>query len=65
MKKCCICGKRIKGFGNNPYPLCKQEDYVSKCCDECDKLVVQSRIDMVVHKMDAKAVQKKYLGKEL
>lgn len=34
--KCCICGKEIEGYGNNPYPLCDRDDYDSRCCDECD-----------------------------
>lgn len=43
--KCCICGKTIKGFGNNPYPLCADNDFDSRCCDECDsKYVIPVRI---------------------
>lgn len=35
IKKCSICGKEIKGWGNNPYPLDRGE-----CCDECNNNVV-------------------------
>ena len=24
--KCCICGVEIKGWGNNPWPVSKEED---------------------------------------
>ena len=34
--KCCICGKEIVGFGNNPYPLRDAYDDTSRCCDECN-----------------------------
>ena len=27
--KCCICGKEIKGYGNNPWPVKKE----GLCCD--------------------------------
>ena len=43
--KCCICGKEVRGYGNNPYPLCSIEDHESVCCTECDnKYVIRSRI---------------------
>lgn len=32
--KCCLCGKDIKDFGNNPWPLKKNED--DRCCDDCN-----------------------------
>lgn len=40
-KICCLCGKEIKGYGNNPYPL---ESPDKKCCDECNDKVVQARL---------------------
>ena len=30
---CCICGKKIENFGNNPYPYVRVEN--AKCCDNC------------------------------
>lgn len=36
--KCCICGKPIVGYGNNPYPVDKNPD--NKCCDKCNATVV-------------------------
>ena len=37
---CCICGKKFKGYGNNPWPI--KED--GKCCDECNKEVIKRRV---------------------
>ena len=36
---CCICGKKFKGYGNNPDPLRKE----GVCCDECNKEVIEAR----------------------
>lgn len=33
--KCCICGKEIKGYSNNPAPIAGRE-----CCDECNNNVI-------------------------
>lgn len=42
-KMCCICGKEIVGWGNNPWPVVKEED--AECCDECnDTKVIPARI---------------------
>ena len=40
---CCICGCEFEGFGNNPYPLVKDDE--ARCCDECNNKVIQARID--------------------
>lgn len=32
--KCCICGKEIVGYGNNPWPI--NDDENARCCDECN-----------------------------
>ena len=29
--KCCLCGKRVKGYYNNAEPIKK-----GKCCDDCN-----------------------------
>lgn len=42
--KCCICGNEIEGYGNNPYPVCDKEDQTSRCCDDCNNLVIIARI---------------------
>ena len=31
-KKCCICGREFKGYGNDPWPV--REEGV--CCNECN-----------------------------
>lgn len=43
VKTCCICGKEFKGWGNNPYPVNKDED--ARCCDDCNSaFVIPARI---------------------
>ena len=37
-KICCICGKPFVGYGNNPYPVVKDEN--ARCCDTCNDIVV-------------------------
>lgn len=38
--KCCICGKEIEGYGNNPMPVAG-----TACCDECNnKVIVPLRV---------------------
>ena len=45
---CCICGKEIKGHGNNPFPV-KEEGW---CCDECNKKVVEERLWKYFEQLD-------------
>jgi len=43
--KCCLCGSKLDGYGNNPSPL-KEE---GKCCDDCNTYkVIPSRISMLL-----------------
>ena len=38
---CCICGKEIKGYGNNPWPVKDK----GLCCDECNlEVVIPTRL---------------------
>ena len=48
--KCSICGWQIVGFGNNPFPLCSVDDYESRCCDDCNDMVLNARIIQSVKK---------------
>ena len=41
--KCCICGKEIIGFGNNPWPV---KD--SGACNS--EFVIQARIEMLARR---------------
>lgn len=42
METCCICGKEIRGYGNNPYPV---KNY-GKCCDKCNiEVVIPERLN--------------------
>lgn len=61
--KCCICGKEFIGFGNNPYPLCHKDDYDSRCCNDCDNLVIQARMYRLHDKtLTDEDLQKYFLG---
>ena len=61
IKKCCLCGIKFEGYGNNPYPLCDVNDYDSRCCNECNsKYVIPSRIIMVYKGKSAEEVFNDY-----
>lgn len=36
--KCCICGEKIKGMGNNAWPIVNDER--KRCCDICNHIYV-------------------------
>lgn len=38
-------------YGNNPFPLCEENDYESRCCDVCNTYVVKARI-VLLNKSD-------------
>lgn len=41
--KCCICGYKFLGYGNNPWPIV--DDDKSRCCDKCNySKVIPERI---------------------
>lgn len=43
--KCVLCQKECEGYGNNPAPLNKK----GRCCDDCNKKVINKRILAVVN----------------
>lgn len=44
-KNCCVCGKKIYGYGNNPYPIYGQGEV---CCDDCNTtVVIPKRLQML------------------
>ena len=45
---CCICGRECEGWGNNPWPVVKEED--ARCCDDCNMEVLSARIKMIQDK---------------
>ena len=47
---CCICGSKIEGYGNNPYPCVTDED--ARCCDNCNSLFVIPRRIMELEEHD-------------
>lgn len=44
---CCICGRKFKGYGNNPVPL---KTY-GRCCDECNALAIKARLEKFVDEL--------------
>lgn len=63
--RCCICGKEIKGYGNNPKGAMwkdKHGDIVEakfdadcRCCDECNqKYVIAGRLYLLTKKKSIK-----------
>ena len=48
MRRCNICGIDIDDMGNNPWPICLEEDNRSRCCNECnEKYVIPARMIQV------------------
>ena len=44
--KCCICGKEFVGYGNNPWPVVKDEN--ARCCNGCNnEKVIAARIELM------------------
>lgn len=47
--RCCICGKEIEGYGNNPYGALDEYGKViewkseDECCNDCNLKVVFGR----------------------
>lgn len=40
---CCICGTHCIGYGNNPWPVNKNEN--DRCCNDCNiEVVIPARI---------------------
>lgn len=59
--RCCICGKEIKGYGNNPEGACIMHDDKTveflefetedRCCDECNSdFVIPGRLYRLIVK---------------
>lgn len=45
--RCCICGKKIVGYGNNPYPVVDDDE--ARCCDECNSnYVIVARLARLI-----------------
>ena len=44
--KCCICGKEVDGWGNNPWPVVDDKD--ARCCDDCHaRYIMPARLAMM------------------
>ena len=45
--KCCICGKVHTGYGNDPWPIVRDDK--ARCCDDCNNnRVIPERINLVM-----------------
>lgn len=48
-KVCCICGEKIEGYGNNPWPVKEK----GECCDKCNyEEVIPARIRKLYEKSE-------------
>lgn len=43
--ECCFCGEEINGYGNNPWPLLKDDG--KRCCDKCNGKVLEARMNEI------------------
>lgn len=43
--ECCFCGEEINGYGNNPWPLLKDDG--KRCCDKCNSKVLEARMNEI------------------
>ena len=52
---CCICGKKFHGWGNDPWPVVKEDDAL--CCDKCNsEFVIPERIAGMIRAKTEKCV---------
>lgn len=61
-KHCCICGRKLTGYGNNPAPVFDN----GRCCNECDDKVVipvRMHIDNLIY--NARHDKYKYTARKL
>tara|TARA_Y100001951_G_C11039429_1_gene129394 strand:- start:158 stop:436 length:279 start_codon:yes stop_codon:yes gene_type:complete len=52
---CVLCEEEKEGYGNNPVPLADE----GKCCDECNQLVILSRLEQLICSGGENATTKK------
>lgn len=50
---CCLCGKTVNGWGNNPWPL--NNDPKAECCDVCNetKVIPARLLNILNHKEES------------
>lgn len=55
--QCCICKKKQFGYGNNPWPVCEDDEL--KCCDDCNlTYVLSARLEQVRELQDNEGQQR-------
>jgi hypothetical protein len=50
---CCLCGLHYERIGNHPAPLAQS----GRCCDYCDEIVIEARIDPAGIAMEIERVE--------
>ena len=51
--ECCICHKIFTDWGNDPWPVVKDDD--ARCCDACnDRVVLAARLAQMFSKENKK-----------
>lgn len=61
-KHCCICGRKLTGYGNNPAPVFDN----GRCCNECDdKVVIPVRLHIDNLICNARHGKYKYAARNL
>jgi len=55
--RCCLCDELCEcEYGNNPYPLCAEDDTESRCCDKCNsEKVLPARLASIIASQKSKA----------
>jgi len=45
---CVLCSKVIEGYSHNPWPLCEESDFESRCCEQCNAVkVIPGRLKLM------------------
>jgi hypothetical protein len=58
---CCLCGLPYERIGNSPAPLAQK----GRCCDACNEIVIEARIDPARIKEEIERVEQALLRKPL
>ena len=53
MANCVLCRLPYERIGNNPWPLADH----GRCCDACDEIVIEARLDGAVVKAEVERVE--------
>ena len=54
--KCCFCKREFYGMGNNPAPIIN--DKKSRCCNDCNKMVIRYRMIEFISAKENRSIEK-------